>query len=376
MSVSLKLDHCTALTPRRLAKLAHFYGLFRYLRGLIAAIDRRREMWDSKTLFEHAYVALEQILFHCRRAFLEIAKKIFNDSPWVSEIASELFLTRLYHQLKDFLKCRQSIPLREDDVGDYKHIGHVLREVIQTRTWQYRRTGEHTEADLLLLEVASLRDWYGCVSTLQIDHSDESEAFRKQSDSLNTAYQQFEVELKYQACLELNDSIRNIVPATHLASAAGRSQVVWKIIIDKTQPDDARDLLGRRTIHLAVEGEHLDLMKLLLEQNPDARSSRDVFHMTPASLAILRGDVTALQSVVRSRDDLIVTHRDCGTLVGMVAMMGHDERFRFVFQRYNVPFGLHSGAGEDIGEDYPSSPDTVVPESHPPWRDTDAEMGM
>jgi hypothetical protein len=99
------------------------------------------------------------------------------------------------------------------------------------------------------------------------------------------------------------------LPTAHRAMHAGFEKIAAKLLFESVEWNHRLpDILGRSTIHIAVETGCLQILRRLLEQNPEACDLRDDLQRTPLLIAAWKGQLAALDMLLEAGAD--VTSRD------------------------------------------------------------------
>jgi hypothetical protein len=109
------------------------------------------------------------------------------------------------------------------------------------------------------------------------------------------------------AALGFTDQL--VLPTAHRAMHAGFEKIAAKLLSNRVEPDcRLPDILGRPTIHIAVETRCLQILRCLLEQNPKACDWRDSLQRTPLLVAASKGELAAFEILLETGAD--ITARD------------------------------------------------------------------
>ena len=99
------------------------------------------------------------------------------------------------------------------------------------------------------------------------------------------------------------------LPTAHRAMHAGFEKIAAKLLFESVERiHRLPDILGRSTIHIAVETGCLQILRCLLEQNPKACDLRDDLQRTPLLIAAWKGQLVAFNMLLEAGAD--ITARD------------------------------------------------------------------
>lgn len=273
--------------------------LHTYLQDLEQGLPDKFRSHDSIDLCQQRRFSLNVVTAVIKSSFRQTLTALSGELEGTSPGFRECTLRRALKIIERFerLPVRQESIQRADSVA-IKIQSALLRDLI---------TAADAEGDTV--EVAHLQEELSALSSPTDNdlHDALTKSFRDLAHLASDVLQGLAITESDLAALGFTDELS--LPTAHRAMHAGFEKIAAKLLFESTKQNHCLpDILGRSTIHIAVETGCLQILRCLLEQNTKACDLRDVLQRTPLLIAAWKGQLAVLDILLEAGAD--ITARD------------------------------------------------------------------
>ena len=250
---------------------------------------------DSIDLCQQRRVSLHVVTAVIKSNFRQTLTALFGELQGTPLMFKQDILRRAHKIIERFerLPVRRESIERSDSVAA-KIQSTLVRELIDV-------AGAQDDA----AEVAHLREELSAL--ISPDDNDMQDALTRSFVELarlaSGVLQSLAISESDLAALGFTDQL--VLPTAHRAMHAGFEKIAVKLLSKCVEPDcRLPDVLGRPTIHIAVETRCLQILRYLLEQNPKACHWRDSLQRTPLLIAASKGELAAFEILLEAGADI------------------------------------------------------------------------
>jgi ankyrin repeat protein len=273
--------------------------LHTYLQDLEQGLPDKFRSHDSIDLCQQRRFSLNVVTAVIKSSFRQTLTALSGELEGTSPGFRECILRRALKIIERF----ERLPVRQESIQKADLVAIKIQSIL------LRQLIAAADAEGDKVEVAHLREELSAISSPTDDdlHDALTKSFLDSAHLASGVLQGLAITESDLAALGFTDE--SSLPTAHRAMHAGFEKIAAKLLFESVERNRRLpDILGRSTIHIAVETGCLQILRYLLEQNPKACDLRDVLQRTPLLIAAWKGQLAAFDILLEAGAD--ITARD------------------------------------------------------------------